>query len=71
MTCASSVPEAGHSKLMLWDNPEGWNGERQGSGGLRQGTHVYPLLTHVDVCQKPPQYYSHYPPIKIDLKKRI
>ena len=26
MTSASLIPEAGHSKLVLWDNPEGWGG---------------------------------------------
>ena len=31
MASASSMHEAGHSKLVLWDNPEGWGGE--GSGG--------------------------------------
>ena len=25
MTSASSIPEAGHSKPVLWDNPEGWD----------------------------------------------
>jgi len=27
MTSASLMHEAGHSKLVLWDNPEGWGGE--------------------------------------------
>ena len=27
MTSASSMHETGHSKLVLWDNPEGWAGE--------------------------------------------
>ena len=27
MTSASSMHEAGHSKLILWGNPEGWGGE--------------------------------------------
>ena len=31
MSSASSIHEAGHSKLVLWDNPEGWDGERSGS----------------------------------------
>ena len=31
MTSASSVHEAGHSKLVLWENPEVWGGE-EGSG---------------------------------------
>ena len=42
-------------KLVLWDNPEGWDGEG-GGGGSGWGTHVHPWLIHVDVCQKPPQY---------------
>ena len=28
--------EAGHSKLVLWDNPEGWGGEG-GGRGFRMG----------------------------------
>ena len=32
MTSASSIHEAGHSKLVLWDNPEGWSGEEGGRG---------------------------------------
>jgi len=27
MTSASLMHEAGHSKLVLWDNPERWGGE--------------------------------------------
>ena len=48
--------EAGHSKPVLWDNPEGWGGE----GGRRRvkdgGTHVHLWLIHVDVWQNPPQH---------------
>ena len=51
--------EAGHSKLwVLWDNPEGWGGEGSGSGVQDGGIHVHPWLIHVDVWQKPPQYYK-------------
>ena len=32
ITSASSMHGAGHSKLVLWDNPEGWTGEGGGSG---------------------------------------
>ena len=32
MTSASSMCEAGHSKPVLWDNPEGWGGEGGGRG---------------------------------------
>ena len=32
--------EAGHSKLVLWDNPEGWG--REGNGrGIQNGEHMY------------------------------
>ena len=32
MTSASSMHETGHSKLVHWDNPEGWDGEGGGRG---------------------------------------
>ena len=56
MTSASSMHEAGHSKLVLWDNPEGWRGEGSGRGVQDGGTHVHPWLIHVNVWQKPLQY---------------
>ena len=48
--------EAGHSKPVLWDNPEGWGGEGEGSGAQDQGTHVHPWVIHANTWQKPPQY---------------
>ena len=54
MTNPSSMHETGHLKLMNWDNPEGWDGE----GGSGWGTPVHPWLIHVNVWQKPPQYYK-------------
>ena len=48
--------EAGYSKPVLWDNPEGWGGEGGGRGVQDEGTHVNPWLIHVNVWQKPPQY---------------
>ena len=34
--------EAGHPKLVLWDNLEGWGGEKGAGGQFRmKGTHVY------------------------------
>ena len=49
MTRTSSMYEAGHSKPVLWDNPEGWGEE----GGWRvvqnRGTYVHPWLIHVNV----------------------
>ena len=32
MTSASLMHEAGHSKLVLWDDPEGWGLEGGGRG---------------------------------------
>ena len=49
MTSASSMSEAGHSKLVLWDNPERWGGEGRGRGVQDGGAHVHPWLIHVDV----------------------
>ena len=45
-TSASSMHEAGHSKPVLWDNPEGWGGEG-GGGGFRMDRHMY---TVADSC---------------------
>ena len=56
MTSASLMHEVGHSKLVLWDNPVGWGGEG-GRWGV-QGTYVHPWLIHIDVQQKPSQYYK-------------
>ena len=50
--------KAGHPKLALWDNPEGWGGEGGRSRVQDGGTHVHPWLIHVDVWQKPPQYFK-------------
>jgi len=48
MTSTGLMHEAGHSKPVLWDNPEGWVGE----GGWRAlqdgGEHMYTLA---DSCQ--------------------
>ena len=49
------MPEAGHSKLVLRDNPERWGGEGGERGAQDGGIHVHPWLIHVDVWPKPPQ----------------
>ena len=54
MTSAGSMHEAGHSKLVLWDNPEGWGGAGSESGVQDGGIHVHSWL--IPVWQKPPQY---------------
>ena len=40
MTSESSMHEAGHSKLVLWDDTEGWGGEICGRG-FRMVEHMY------------------------------
>ena len=43
---------------MHWEDPEGWDGEGGRRGGSGWGTHVIPWLIHVNVWQKPLQYYK-------------
>ena len=40
MTSANLMHEAGHSKLVLWDNPEGW-GREGGGRGVQDMGHMY------------------------------
>ena len=40
MTSASFMQEAGHSKTVLWDNPEGEGGE-VGGMEVQYGGHMY------------------------------
>ena len=49
MTSTSSMHEAGHSKPVLWDKPEGWGGEGAWRVVQDGGTHVHSWLIHVDV----------------------
>ena len=56
MTSVSSMHEAGHSKPVPWDNPEGWDGEGGGRGVQNGETLVHTWLIHVGIWQKPPQY---------------
>ena len=56
MTSASLMYEVGHSKLVFWDNPEGWGGDGGGRGVQDGETHTHPWLIHVNVRRKPPQY---------------
>ena len=41
MTSASLMHETGHSKLVLWDNPDGWGEEGAGRGFRTAGTHEH------------------------------
>ena len=54
ITNVSSKHEVGHSKLVLWDNPERWGGEGGGRRVQDGGTHVHLWLIQGDVWQKPP-----------------
>ena len=40
MISPRSMHEAGHSKLVHWDNPEGWDGVG-GGRGVQSGEHMY------------------------------
>ena len=56
MTSPSSMHETGHSKLVHWDDPEGWDGEGGGREIWDGGTRVHLWLIHINVWQNPPQY---------------
>ena len=58
MTSASLMHETGHSKLVHWDDPEGWDREGGGRGDSGRGDTCTPWFIHVDVRQKPPQYFK-------------
>ena len=46
-----SMHETGHSGLVHWDDPEGWDGEGSGRRGSEWGTHVHLWRIHVNVWQ--------------------
>ena len=48
MTSAIYMPEAGHSKLVLWDNLEGWGGEGGQRGDSEWGDTCIPMA---DSCR--------------------
>ena len=48
MTNASSMHEAGHSQLVLWDNPEGWGREGGGREAQDHGATCAPMA---DACR--------------------
>ena len=56
MISAGSMREAGYSKSVFWENPEGWGGKGGRRGVQDGGTHVHLWLIHVDVWQNPSQY---------------
>ena len=54
MTNPSSMNEAGHSKLVLWDNPDGQDGEEGGRGFSailsNRPTLVFSHIVQTKVC---------------------
>ena len=52
MTSASSIYEAGHSKLVLWDSPEGWSGEGGGKGVQDGGDASIPVANSCQCMAK-------------------
>ena len=50
MTSENLKHEAGHSKLVLWENPERWGGE--GRGVQHRGTQEHLWLIHLHAWQK-------------------
>ena len=56
MTSESSMYEAGHSKLVLWDNPEGWDGDGGGRGVSGSGDGCAPMADSCGCMAKTPQY---------------
>ena len=55
MASASLMHEAGHAKLVLWDNPEGWGREGGEMGFQDGGMYTCPRLICVDMWKGPPQ----------------
>ena len=41
ITTPGSKHETGCSGLVHWDDPEGWDGEGGGGGGVQDGEHMY------------------------------
>ena len=56
MYIQTGYTELSYSRLVPWEDPEGWEGEGGGRGQSGWGTHVNPWLIHVNVWQIPLQY---------------
>ena len=57
ITSPGLMHETECSGMVLWDDPEGWDGKGGGRGGSGGGTHVHPWLIHVNVWQN---HYNIY-----------
>ena len=49
----ASMHETGCSGLVHWDDPEGWNGKGDGSGGFRMGSTCTPMADSCQCMAKP------------------
>ena len=56
MYIQTGYTELSYSRLVPWEDPEGWEGEGDRRGRSGWGTHVNPWLIHVNVWQNPLQY---------------
>ena len=54
MTSPSSMHETA-LKPVHWNDPEGWD-EEGGWRGFGMGAYVHPMLIHVNIWQRQPQY---------------
>ena len=61
MASANSMTEAGHPKLVLWDNPE----RRRGEGGARGDTCIPVADSCWHMAKTITILWSNYPPIRI------
>ena len=57
--------EAGHSKSVLWDNPDGWGGE-EGGRGVQDGGHMCTRGQFMSMYGKNHHNIVNYSPIKIN-----
>ena len=65
MTSVSSLHDAGHPKLVLWDDLEGWGRKEGGSG------HMYTYGPFMLMYGKTHHNIVNYPPITINTFKNI
>lgn len=63
MTSASSVPEAGQSKPVLWGNAEGWVG-REGGNGVQDKSTCTPITDSCCMAKTTTILYNNQPLLK-------
>ena len=58
ITTPGLMHETRCSGLVHWDDTEAWDGEGSGRGDSGWGSHGHPWLIHVNLWQKPLQYFN-------------